>query len=111
MFVGIHSLKPQVAIGGVSPIILSAYVNSNDFYYEYGVFVVSGSQPIVWVDSIYAWGTPPTYITACSGTIANNTELFVSNPGYGYKVHCVTFTNTYGSTGLSLNISSSDPSP
>jgi hypothetical protein len=101
MFVGIHSLKPNV--GGVSPIILSAYINSNDIYSQCGIFVVSGSQPIIWCDT--------TSNGICSGTINNNIELCVCNPGYGYRSHCVTFTNTYGTTGTSLNLSSSDPSP
>jgi len=104
MFVGIHSLKPQVTISGpgVSPIILSATIDYSDMFYEIANIVVSGSQPINWYDSSIANG----------GTITNTPyTLYISNPSYGRYNHCVTFTNSYGTTGTSVTLSSSDPSP
>jgi hypothetical protein len=101
MLVGIHSLKRQVAICGISPIILYLAIDSTDPYDQYAAITVSGSQPINWFD---------TY--ACtSGTIANNTPLLIGNIGYGFYTHCVTFTNSYGSTGTSFDLYRSDPSP
>ena len=100
MLVGIHSLKPQVAICGVSPIILSvtSFSSSYDPYVE---IVVSGSQPINWFNSATNYGA----------TIANNTPIDIYNAGYGWTTHCVTFTNSYGTTGMSFSLYSSDPSP
>jgi hypothetical protein len=100
MLLGSHALKKSYSENGVSPIILNITYYNNQFDPSVDI-VVSGFQPINWFDSATNYG----------GTIANNTSLNISNPGYGWYNHCVTFTNSYGTTGTSFSLSSSDPSP